>query len=128
MPANRITAAIFLVLAAILGVVIFERRGPAPLPSDAPPDRFSAARAISSLASMLGDGAPHPIGSVAHDAVRDRVVAQFRQLGYPVTVQQRFACNAYATCANIANIIATLQADPRADALMLTAHYDSVGA
>ena len=128
MPANRITAIVFLVLAAILAAVIFERRGPAPLPSDAPPDRFSAARAISSLASILGDGAPHPIGSAAHDAVRDRVAAQFRQLGLPVSLQQRFVCNAYATCANVANVIATLQGDPRADVLMLSAHYDSVGA
>jgi len=45
--ANRITAIVFLILAAILGVALLERRGPAPLPSDAPPDRFSAARAIS---------------------------------------------------------------------------------
>src|SRR5437762_8309798 len=128
MSANRITAIVFLILATILAVVIFERRGPSPLPSDAAPNRFSAARAISSLALILGDGEPHPIGSPAHDVVRDRVVAQFRQLGYPVTLQQRFACNAYATCANVANILATLPGDPRADVLMLSAHYDSVGA
>jgi hypothetical protein len=128
MPANRITAIVFLVLAAILAVVIFERKGPAPLPSDAPPDRFSAARAITSVASIVGDGTPHPIGPPAHDVVRDRVVGQFRQLGYPVSLQQRFACNAYATCANVANILATLPGDPRADVLMLSAHYDSVGA
>ncbi|HEY8183482.1 MAG TPA: M20/M25/M40 family metallo-hydrolase [Thermoanaerobaculia bacterium] len=128
MPANRITAIVFLVMAAILAAVIFERRGPGPLPSDAPPNRFSAARAISSLALILGNGAPHPIGSPAHDVVRDRVVEQFRQLGYPVSLQQRFACNAYATCANVANILATLPGDPRADVLMLSSHYDSVGA
>ncbi|MDQ6800701.1 MAG: M28 family peptidase [Acidobacteriota bacterium] len=128
MPANRITAIVFLILAAILAVVMLERRGPAPLRSDAPADRFSAARAIISLASILGDGAPHPIGSAAHDGVRDRVIAQFRQLGYPATLQQRFACNAYATCAKVANILAKLPGDPRADVLMLSAHYDSVGA
>src|SRR5260370_24015132 len=43
-------------------------------------------------------------------------------------LQQRFACNAYATCANVSNILATLPGDPRADVLMLSAHYDSVGA
>src|ERR1700738_4472784 len=128
MTANRITAIVFLILAAILAVVMLERRGPAPLPSDAPADRFSAARAITTLASILGDGSPHPIGSAAHDVVRDRVIAQFRQLGYTATLQQRFACNAYATCANVANILAKLPGDPSADVLMLSAHYDSVGA
>ena len=128
MPANRPTAIVFLVLAAILAAVFLERRGPAPLPTDAPADRFSAARAISALALVLGDGSPHPIGSPAHDAVRDRVLGQFRQLGYPAALQQRFACNAHATCANVANIVATLPGDPRADVLMLSAHYDSVAA
>src|ERR1700694_2963764 len=118
MPANRVTAIVFLILAAILAIVVVERRGPAPLRSDAPPNRFSAARAISVLAKILGNGSPHPIGSPAHDVVRDRVIGQFRQLGYQASLQQRFACNAYATCANVANALATLQGDPRADVLM----------
>jgi len=126
--ANRATAVVFLILAAILTAVAIQRLGPPPLASSAAPNRFSAARAIAVLASIEGDGSPHPIGLPAHDAVRDRVVAQFRRLGYETSLQSAFACNAYATCAPVANVLATLPGDPRADILMLSAHYDSVGA
>lgn len=71
---------------------------------------------------------PHPIGTAAHDVVRDRIVAQFRQLGYQTSLQQTFACNAYATCAPVANILARLPGDARADTLLVSAHYDSVAA
>ena len=128
MSANRATAVVFLILTAILATVIVQRRGPTPLASHAAPNRFSAARAIAVLGSILGDGSAHPIGSPAHDVVRDRVAAQFRQLGYGVALQQTFACNAYATCAPVANVMAAIPGDPRADVLMLSAHYDSVGA
>ncbi|HYS53615.1 MAG TPA: M20/M25/M40 family metallo-hydrolase [Thermoanaerobaculia bacterium] len=128
MSANRATAVVSLILAVILATVIIQRRGPEPLSSSAPPDRFSAARAMGVLASILGDGSPHPIGSPAHDVIRDRVAAQLRQLGYETSLQQAFACNAYGTCAPVANVIARLPGDPRADILMLSAHYDSVGA
>jgi hypothetical protein len=128
MSPSRITAVVFLLLGFILAAVFVERRGPDPLPSNAPANHFSASRAIAVLATILGDGAPHPIGSPAHDAVRDRVVAQLRALEYQPTLQQRFACNAHATCANVTNILAALPGDPRADVLMVSAHYDSVGA
>ena len=117
-----------MITTAALAAAITRGRGPAALASNAAPDRFSAARAIAALATILGDGAPHPVGSPAHDAVRDRVAAEFRRLGYDTSLQQRFACNAHATCAPVANIVARLPGDSRADILMLSAHYDSVGA
>lgn len=80
------------------------------------------------LNSILAGNAPHPIGSAMHDVVRDRIVAELQRLGYRVSLQQKFACNAYATCAPVANILATLPGDARADTLMLSAHYDSVPA
>ncbi len=128
MTANRATAVIFLVLALVLATVLIRGSGPAPLPSNAPAERFSAARAIVALESMLAGDAPHPIGSAAHDVVRDRVVAQFRQLGYQSSLQRTLACNAYATCAPVTNILARIPGDARADTLLLSAHYDSVPA
>ncbi|HEX9493785.1 MAG TPA: hypothetical protein VGA33_11020, partial [Thermoanaerobaculia bacterium] len=95
MTANRATALIFLILALILAAVILRGRGPAPLPSNAPSNRFSAARAIVALGSLLGGNERHPIGTRAHDLVRDRVLAQFRDHGYQTSLQQTFACNAY---------------------------------
>jgi hypothetical protein len=126
--ANRATAVVFLLLAAILGVLRLRSSGPAPLPTTAPATQFSAARAMNSLRQILGGDVPHPVGSAAHDVVRDRVAAAFRSLGYQTSMQQRFTCNAYAVCAPVANILARLPADARADTLVVAAHYDSVGA
>jgi hypothetical protein len=125
---NRATAVVFLILAAILAVVIVRGGGPAPLPSNAPASGFSAARAISTLDVILGGNNPHPIGTAQHDTVRDRVAAQFRQLGFQTSMQQTFSCNAWATCAPVFNILARLPGDARADTLMVSAHYDSVPA
>jgi hypothetical protein len=83
---------------------------------------------MNSLRQILGGDVPHPVGSAAHDAVRDRVAAAFRSLGYQTTMQQRFTCNAYAVCAPVTNILARLPAEARADTLVVAAHYDSVGA
>jgi len=126
--ANRTTAAIFLVPAAILGLTIARGYGPPALATNAPPDQFSAARAIAVLGSVLGGNAPHPIGTATHNLVRDRIVAELQRLGYQTSLQQAFACNAYGTCAQVANVLAYLPGDARADTLMVSAHYDSVPA
>jgi hypothetical protein len=122
------TALLFVLLAAIIGVLLLRMRGPAPLPETAPASSFSAARAASFEHEILGGDAPHPVGSAAHDAVRDRLAARFRALGYDVTIQRSFACSPFATCAPIANVIARTPGDTRPDALLLAAHYDSVAA
>ncbi|HEX9406964.1 MAG TPA: M20/M25/M40 family metallo-hydrolase [Thermoanaerobaculia bacterium] len=128
MTANRTTAVVFVILAAILTVAIVFSYGHTPLLSNAPPDEFSAARAIVTLGAIYVGNAPHPIGSVAHDLARDRIVGEFRRLGYQTSLQQTFTCNAYGTCALVANVLAWLPGDARADTLMLSAHYDSVPA
>ncbi len=128
MNPNRATAVVFAMIAAILATVVVRGRGPSPLSANSASNQFSAHRAISTLAEVLGGDAPHPIGTAAHDVVRDRIVAQFRKLGYETSVQQALACNAYATCAPVANVIARLAGDARADTLVVVAHYDSVPA
>ena len=102
--------------------------GPTPLPENAPPTSFSAARALTFEREILGGDVPHPVGTAAHDAVRDRLAAQFRALGYDVTIQRTFACSAFVTCSPVANVIARTPGDARPDALVLAAHYDSVPA
>ncbi len=122
------TALLFALLAAILGVLLLRMRGPAPLPETAPPSSFSAARAIRFEREILGGDVPHPVGTAAHDAVRERLAARFRTLGYDVTIQRSFACSPFVTCAPVANVIARIPGDTRPDALVLAAHYDSVPA
>ncbi|HZO14864.1 MAG TPA: M20/M25/M40 family metallo-hydrolase [Polyangiaceae bacterium] len=117
-----ITASV-LVLSGLLG---FWRFGPpAPRAADAPSELFSAGRARADLEPLLADG-PHPVGSPANAAVRERILARLSALGYEPSVHRGFACDR-GQCAIVHNIVAKL-AGSDASAVALVAHYDSVPA
>src|SRR5690606_41871084 len=61
---------------------------------DAPATAFSAARAMGTLSRILGDEAPHPTGSAANAAVRDRIVAELQALGRDLQARSRVRCSA----------------------------------
>jgi hypothetical protein len=118
-----------ILLALILWLVAVRRQAPAPKPADAPAAEFSGARALGVLRDLLGDGSPHPTGSPANAAVRDRIVAQLRALGYSPEVQADFACGPMNnTCARVENVVARLEGTARDGAVLLMSHYDSVPA
>lgn len=84
---------------------------------------------MDTLRGIIGsDGSTHAVATPQHAAVRDRIVARFRELGYETSVQRSNACNASQSCGPVENIIAQLPGQSAGDALMLTAHYDSVPA
>ncbi|PCC70420.1 Peptidase family M28 [Nannocystis exedens] len=119
------------VLAASLGVATLAlvRTGPpAPAGLEVPPEEFSAARAREELVQLLGDERPHPVGSAADAAVRERLVARLRALGLQPEEQRAFACSEGGNCAPVTNVIAWLPGQVPGPALALTSHYDSVGA
>jgi hypothetical protein len=119
---------VFAVLAALAGLETCRLGNPDAEPADAPADRFSAARAIATLHAVSLD-APHPLGTPAHDAVRDTIAAALRALDYQVDVQHTFACNAAAVCGNVDNLIARAPGQPPGRrAVVVAAHYDSVPA
>jgi len=124
---RRAPAIVLIVLGAILALALLRFRGPAPRPASAPASDFSAERALAFHREVIGN-VPHPVGSAEHDRVRDRVVARFRALGYDTVIQQRFACNAYGSCAPVQNVIARRPGDAAGDVVLMAAHYDSVGA
>lgn len=99
----------------------------APRDAAAPPEAFSAARAGVVLRELLAEGVPHPIGTEANRRIRDRIVERFRLLGYETSIQRRFACHAAGVCGMVENIIARRPGASGA-AVLLMAHYDSVGA
>lgn len=121
---------------ATVGLVIglaFERQTP-PRPKDAaaPAGQFSAGRAGQTLARLLADGAPHPVGSPAHAQMRQRVLDELIALGLQPEMQTAHRCDAaepeMLTCAYVTNILARLPGAQEGPALLLAAHYDSAGA
>jgi len=95
---------------------------------EVPLTEFSAGRAREILRTLLGDGAPHPVGSAANTRVRQRVLTHLRWLGFDPQVEEGFACTVNGTCARVANVLARLPGREPGKAVLLMAHYDSVGA
>jgi hypothetical protein len=118
-----------LVMALALALQLAAARPPAPLPLTAPEEAFSAARALALVERLLGDGAPHPTGSEANAAVRDRIIAELTALGYSAETQAAFSCSQiWPICGAVENVLARLPGERDRPAVMLTAHYDSVPA
>lgn len=118
-----------LVMALALALQLAAARPPAPQPLTAPEEAFSAARALALVERLLGDGAPHPTGSEANAAVRDRIIAELTALGYVVETQAAFSCNRiWPLCGAVENVLARLPGERDRPAVLLTAHYDSVPA
>ncbi len=114
---------------SLLGAATFAAyRLPAPLPSDAPFNKLSAARVESTLSGLSGADRPHPLGSPEDAMMRRSITDRLQALGYSTSLQTRLTCR-YGTCGAPTNVIATR--DPRTDAggaVLLAAHYDSVAA
>ncbi len=81
------------------------------------------------LERLVGDGSPHPVGSAANAAVRERLVAELTGLGLEPELQEAFACNLrFELCGEVVNVIARLPGPATGPVVLLTAHYDSVAA
>jgi hypothetical protein len=114
--------------ALILGVTAIRSQPPAALPADAPAAEFSGTRAKQILQQLVGDNVPHPVGSPADAAVRERIVAELNRLGYQPRVETGFACDPWGTCAEVKNVVARLEGQEPSPAVMMVSHYDSVPA
>lgn len=80
------------------------------------------------LDRLVGDGAVHPVGSMANDVVRDRVIAELTAVGLRANVESGFACSPHGSCAEVQNIVASIPGAQPGPAVVLNAHYDSVPA
>ena len=90
---------------------------------------FDTQRAIGRLAHILGDQRPHPVDSVANDAVRDRLMAELRSVGLEPQVREVMDCNITPEsrgvgCAMTRNVVASI-GPASGYRLLLNAHYDS---
>lgn len=126
-----------LLLVALAGCLLLQavtlarQAPPAVRPASAPADEFSAERAAAQLARVLGDEAPHPLGTPANAAVRERLLVELRGLGCAPEVQTAWTwAGGRARGAFVRNVIARLPsaAPTTGQPLLLLCHYDSVPA
>jgi hypothetical protein len=117
-----------LVLLILALVAVYVRTAPPPpKPESAPPSEFSAGRARAVLAEIVGDGRPHPVGSAADAAVRERMLGILRRLGYAPRVESGYGCIP-GGCGPVQNVVAELPGREPGNAVLVAAHYDSVSA
>ena len=117
------------ILLLILWVVEVRRQPPPPKPADAPATELSAQRSFEVLRELVGDGLPHPVGSSANAAVRDRIASRLRALGYAPELQEELVCGDRSfDCAQVVNVVARLEGAAPTGAVLFLAHYDSVAA
>ncbi len=133
-PAAHVVSPVYAVLGLLLlvaALVLALQAGapPRPLDAGAPPDRFSAGRALPLLERLLLEGEPRPLGSPANAAMRERILAELSGLGLSPVTQTDLACVPdFAVCGEVVNVLARIPGRTEGPAVLLTAHYDSVGA
>jgi hypothetical protein len=116
------------VLGLAFALALAGSQPPSPAPESAPANEFSAKRAIASLARILGDGEPHPVGSLAHERVRERLCAEIANLGLEPSVQETLVAGSHEDVALVRNVLARIPGREHVPAVMLASHYDSVAA
>jgi hypothetical protein len=122
---------VVLLFAATAFLSVYMQQPPAPVPADAPPADFSAARALKHIETFAKR--PHPIGSAESAAVRDYISNELRALGLDPQVQTATAVSANQrppySAGVVRNVVARLKGSGGGGkAVMLAAHYDSVPA
>src|SRR5271155_183145 len=103
--------ALGLAIALAAGFAIFYLGAvtPKPAPADAPPDRFSAGRAMVDVRAM--GATPHVVGSPADAKVRDYLIARMTALGLHPQVQRAVSFAVYgpelhgATVDNVVGVL-----------------------
>ena len=128
---GRAFSAGLLLLAAAFAATWLGLQPPAVRPASAPAGAFSAERAMVRLRAVLGaagDGVPHPAGSEANTRVRERILAELRDIGLAPRVTETTICGRYLACTPVANVVARAPGRGGGAPVLLAVHHDSVPA
>lgn len=125
--------ALFAALIAAALIAWAGERPPTPAPANAPATDFSAERAMADVRAI--GSVPHPVGSDANHAVRDRLLARMTALGLDPRVrpgegfEQPRGRTDVLVGGHVENLVCVLPGRDRSlPAIALMAHYDSVPA
>jgi hypothetical protein len=120
----------FLFIAGVSWLSLTQTIPPPVVPATAPAADFSGARALKYLRAFAR--VPHPVGTPAHDAVRDYIVQRLRGLGMQPEVQVATVVSprwgSPYNAATIYNVLARLPGTDSTKEVLLCGHYDSVSA
>lgn len=119
--ARRLAAAAVLTGSLLIGLM--QVQAPRPAAADAPPESFSAERAMAKVKVIASE--PHPVGTPAHDRVRDYLISELESLGLKPELQATTARGFVGRTLPIDNIAVRIPGTGDGKALMLAAHYDS---
>jgi hypothetical protein len=100
-------------------------------PSGAAGTAFSEEHAFATLSALLKEQRPHTAGSPENAVVRDRILAELKSAGYAPEVQAAFQCDTAPRnpgCTAVENIVAVHKGTGDGNAVLASAHYDSVPA
>lgn len=119
-------------ITGLLFLTVWRLQPPRAQGAEVGPLHFSAERAYAVLEELLSDVAPHPIGTAENERVRDHLVVQLTEMGYEVEIQETFSCREEGgmvlNCGIVQNVLTRLPGDDNDSAVLISAHYDSVGA
>ena len=117
-----------LLLICLAAVALYRLGPPKALAADAPPEEFSAARALKKLEGL--SQAPHPMGTLEHARVRERLSQELAALGLTPEVQTATGVNSkrsnFPRAGTVSNIVARLKGTGGGNAVLLVAHYDTM--
>ena len=120
--------ALLLFLVMIAALSLYQQTPPAAVSAGAPPTEFSSGRAMLQLEAISKK--PHPLGSLAHEEVRDYIVSALRDAGLSPEIQKAVGVNQEwdgpVRAATVENIVARLKGTENTKAILLVGHYDSV--
>src|SRR5262245_51527492 len=85
------SALLTLLLICLAAVALYRLGPPKALTADAPPEEFSAARALKKLEGI--SQSPHPMGTLEHARVRERISQELTALGLAPEVQTATGVN-----------------------------------
>ncbi|MGQ0778053.1 MAG: M28 family peptidase [Pseudonocardiales bacterium] len=130
-PARRTVIALgaLLTVVAVAVLALWSERAPNPTPASAPPQEFSAERALGPLGEFATE--PRPLGSAASDRARDYLAEALRSAGFSVELSRGVGAitrEGVAAFGRVDNIVATLPGRDPTGSVVLAAHYDSVAA
>ncbi|HEX8889428.1 MAG TPA: M20/M25/M40 family metallo-hydrolase [Pyrinomonadaceae bacterium] len=120
--------ALLLFMLVVATVSLYQQTPPAAVSTGAPLAEFSSGRAMPQLKAISQKS--HPLGSLAHEEVRDYIVSTLRAEGLSPEIQKTVGLNQEwdgpVRAATVENIVVRLKGTENTKAILLVGHYDSV--